>query len=276
MKLGLHQVTANELDPIDLIELAASVGCEEVCLFTHIPAAALPDDAGQILFPLVTPEKVVSTKSALDCHGIAVGNAEFFPIAADVDVEIYRSGFEVAAAIGARSAVTHVHDPDDARAVAGLGRLCDLAAEYDLRLGLEFMGITPACASIERAAWFVQQVGRANIGIGVDALHLVRTGGTPADVLKVPASLFAYAQICDGAGLHVTQDYFSEAFERMLPGDGDFPLADLVAALPVGIAVDVEVPSAQRIAANGSPLDFAREAVGRSRELLAAIGKRAR
>lgn len=271
MKLGLHQITANELAPVELVALAAAVGCEEVCLFTHIPIAALPGDDAPTLFPVVDRGMVPDLCAALAAHGVSVGNVEFFPITAGLDLEIYREGFEVAAAIGARRAVTHVHDDDDARAVDTLGRLGELAAQHGLRLGLEFMGLTPACASIERAAWFVTQVGPRNVGIGADALHLVRTGGCPDDVARVDAALFAYAQICDGAGLHVTGDYLPEALERKLPGEGDFPLAAFVAALPAGVAVDVEVPSAARIAAGIPPTGFVREAVTRSRQLLGGL-----
>lgn len=272
MKLGLHQITANELTPPQLVDLAAQVGCEEVCLFTHIPAAALPGDDAPTLFPVVDREGLPALQASLRASGITVGNVEFFPVTEDLDLKIYREGFELAAAIGARRAVTHIHDPRDAAAVETLGRLGELAAQNGLRLGLEFMGLTPACASIERAAWFVEQVGPANVGIGADALHLVRTGGTPEDVARIPAEFFTYAQICDADGLHITGDYLHEALERKLPGDGDFPLERFVAALPPGIAVDVEVPSLTRIAAGRSPLDHAREAVARSRRLLERIG----
>jgi len=272
MKLGLHQITANELSPARLVEVAAAAGCEEVCLFTHIPIAALPGDDAPTLFPIVDRNSLSALQDSLRANGVTVGNVEFFPVTVDVDIEIYREGFELAAAVGAKRAVTHIHDPHDPSAVDALGRLGELATQHGLRLGLEFMGLTPACASIERATWFTQQAGPANVGIGVDALHLIRTGGVPADVARIPAALFTYAQICDADGLHATGDYLHEALERKLPGDGDFPLAAFVAALPEGIAVDVEVPLLTRIAAGGSALDHAREAVARSRRLLEAIG----
>jgi sugar phosphate isomerase/epimerase len=269
----LHQITVNDQGPAGLVEIAARLGCTDVCLFTHIPEAALPGDDAPTLFPVVGKANLALLQAALRDHDIMVGNIEFFPVRADGEIEIYREAFAMGAAIGAARAVTHIHDSNDGRAVDTLGRLCDLAAEYDLRLGLEFMGLTPDCASIQRGIWFVEQVGRRNIGIGVDALHLIRTGGTPRDVLAAAPEVFTYAQICDAPGLGVTNDYLHEALERSMPGDGDFPLEDFVAALPADIAIDVEVPSIRRIDAGLPALDYAREAVRRSGDLLGHLAR---
>jgi sugar phosphate isomerase/epimerase len=189
-------------------------------------------------------------------------------------VEDYAEAFAIGAEIGARGAVVHIHDPQEDRAIDGLGQICDLAAAHGLRIGLEFMGITPACASIGQAVHYVRQVGRANIGIGMDPLHLIRTGGTAADVLAVPEAFFTYAQICDGRGLHRSDDYLPEALDRLMPGDGDFPLAEILAALPADIAIDVEAPSTSRIATGLPALPHARAAVSRARALVEGLGLR--
>jgi len=266
--LGLHQITAMSAAPVELVSIAAEVGCQQVCVFTHVPTAGLPDTEIPMSFPLVTREDVRALQDRLRDCGVGVGNIEFFPVTSAGDIEKYREGFEIGAAIGARRAVTHIHDADDARAIDTLGRLCDLAAEYDLRLGLEFMGLTPACSSLGRAVWFVAQVGRANIGVGVDALHLARTGGTAADISALPAHCFTYGQICDGVGLHLASDYLPEAMDRLLPGDGNWPLVDIISALPVGTSLDVEVPSPSRLSQGISALQHAREAVERARNCI--------
>jgi hypothetical protein len=43
----------------------------------------------------------------------------------------------------------------------------------------------------------VRAAARPNAGKLVDALHLARTGGVPADVLTAPAGLIRSAQLCD-------------------------------------------------------------------------------
>lgn len=269
-ELALHQITAMEASPAELVRIAGATGCRRVCIFTHVPEAALPDgSAAAAAFPLVTRDTLDAVKTAMQETGVGIGNIEFFPIAPDVVAEAYREGFALGSELGACRAVVHIHDPDDASAVRRLQEVADLAAEYGLVLGLEFMGLTPPCNSVQRAAWFVEAAGRPNVGIAVDALHLVRTGGTPADLLAIPARFFAYAQICDGHGLHQSADYLPEALDREMPADGDFPLREIIEALPSATALDVEVPSA-RLARQGIPAtERAREAVSRARAIVA-------
>ncbi|UUZ62826.1 sugar phosphate isomerase/epimerase [Polaromonas sp. P1-6] len=262
--LALHQITAMEAGPLDLVSIAAAVGCQQVCIFTHVPVAARLTSP----FPVVTAQMKPQMLDRLREHHISVGNIEFFPVAEDVPVESYRAALALGAELGARRAVTHIHDLSDARAVQTLGQLADLVAEFGLTLGLEFMGLTPACNSLKRAAWFVEQVARPNAGIAVDALHLVRTGGTPADIAALPAHCYAYAQICDGRGLHVSADYLPEARDRMMPGEGDFPLQAIIEALPQATALDVEVPSVRLAQAGVSALERARAAVAKTRALI--------
>ncbi len=268
--LALHHLTVRESSVIDLVEIAAENACEAVCIFTHAPRIPIPG-ARFTEYPLVDRANQAGFIAALRAHDVGVGNIEFFPVTKDLDLEDYRESLEVGAAVGARRIVTHIHDDEDDRALETLGRLCDEAARFDLKLGLEFMGLTPACASIQRAAWFVDQVGRANIGIALDALHLVRTGGSALDVAAIPADRFCYAQICDGHGLAVTGDYRSEGQDREAPGDGDWPLHAIYTALPAATPLDVEVPSVTRVRQGISPRDRAKKAVARARALIDGV-----
>lgn len=273
--LAIHQITAMEASPVELVSIAAELGCQQVCVFTHSPHNPVPGEEGAFVFPLVDEGNKREFLMRLGETGVGVGNVEFFPVQQGLDLEFYRAGLALGGEIGAKRAVTHIHDAVDSRAVDTLGALCDMALGYGLTMALEFMGLTPACNSVERAAWFVEQVRRPNLGIGVDALHLVRTGGTPAHVAAIPAEYFVYAQICDGAGRHLSADYLPEAMSRLLPGDGDFPLQDMIEALPAHTALDVEIPMPERAAAGVSAIERAREAVARSRAVIeAAVPRR--
>ncbi len=55
--------------------------------------------------------------------------------------------------------------------------------------------------------------------------------------------LIVHAQLCNVADLSVTTDYAEEAAgNRLTPGDGVFPLAAFLRALPADIPLELEVP----------------------------------
>src|SRR6202012_3464881 len=106
-----------EATPADLVSIASDVGCQQVCIFTHIPVAALPDHQRvRTAFPLVTRPMERQMLQRLRERGISVGNIEFFPVTADVPIENYREGLALGSGLGAQRAVTHIHDPSDVRA----------------------------------------------------------------------------------------------------------------------------------------------------------------
>ncbi len=80
----------------------------------------------------------------------------------------------------------------------------------------------------------------------VDALHLQRSGGSPASLAAVPPELLPYGQLCDGPLLPVWPDDDDARVEsrtdRLLPGEGEFPLRELIHSLPAGSALSVEAP----------------------------------
>ena len=53
-------------------------------------------------------------------------------------------------------------------------------------------------------AGLVARAAHPNLAIGIDILHLVRSGGSPADVAALDRGLIGYAQLCDGESLAVT------------------------------------------------------------------------
>lgn len=267
--LGLHQLTAMDVGPLELIEIAATCGYEAVSLFTNAPHVPIEGQEGKFVFPTVTQAMEFEVRERLDAHGLAMVNAEFFLLKPDVDLEDYAPGLALGRALGARHAISHVFEPDPARAVDLIGRLCDLAAAEDMTVALEFCQMTPGCKSLGQAAWFVSQVGAANLGFGICPMHLVRSGGSAADIAALDPGLLLYGQLNDGCGLHVSEAYFDEVHDRQLPGKGDFPLRQIIAALPAEAPIEVKCPSESRIRAGVSALDYAREGYRLARECYA-------
>jgi sugar phosphate isomerase/epimerase len=266
--LALHHFTIADTSPLELVEIAARAGCDAVCIFVDSPQEPAPGQAiSRPLFPVVTDAMQREFAGRLKDFGVAVTNIEFFPLAPETDLDVFRDKLALGAELGARLAVTHIHDPDPARATDTLARFGELAAGYELQVGLEFMGLSPACGDLHTAVGYVRDAGQANIGIAIDALHLYLTGGTAADVAALDESLIAYAQLCDSPAYAPealpleTDRYLEAAFERQVPGEGSLALGDLVGALPGDTFYDVEVPLPTLAKQGVSALERARLAV---------------
>jgi len=175
--VALHQLTALEVDPLELVSLAADIGCQEVNIFVHIPTTLLAkQDVSSLGFPVLSPiQKKAMLARLRDC-AIAVGNIEYYDLTPDILIDDFRASLALGGELGARGVVVHVCDPEERRAIDNLGRFCEAAAESGLIVGLEFHALAPGCESIQRAAYFVDHVRAPNFGIGVDALHLIRSG----------------------------------------------------------------------------------------------------
>jgi sugar phosphate isomerase/epimerase len=97
-------------------------------------------------------------------------------------------------------------------------------------------------------------------GILVDNLHLARSGGSVADLTAVPLNLMPYLQIADAAGPtpQTAADLLEEAVHgRLLPGEGDLPIKDLLVAVP-NVALSFEVRSTALHERFPDPVDRAR------------------
>jgi sugar phosphate isomerase/epimerase len=253
-----------DVGPLELIEIAAQCGYGHVSLFTNAPVVPIAGQEGKFQFPTVTPDIKEEVLARLGGLGLDVINAEFFLMRSDVDLETYRPGLALGRELGAKNAMTHIFEADPARATDLLGRFCAIAAEEDMRVSIEFCQMTPGCKTIHAARAFVEVLGAANLGFGICPMHLVRSGGTAADIAALDPAMLFYGQLNDGHGLHVAEAYFEEVHDRQLPGNGNFPLADIVRALPMSAPIEVKCPSDSRRKAGVSALDYAREAHARA------------
>lgn len=256
-----------DIAPVELIEAAAAAGYDRVSLFSHNPVVPLEGHTDKFIFPKVTEETKREVLACLDATGIEVINAEFFLMRPDIDLESYIPGLALGRELGARHAITHIFEADPARASDILGAFCDIAEAQEMKVALEFCQMTPGCKLIEQAAWFVEQVGKDNLGFGICPMHLVRSGGTADDVAR-HADTVLYGQINDGNGLHVSAAYFDEVHDRELPGDGDFPLHEILSALPAEAPIEVKIPRDSRIAAGHSAQEYVNQACAQARALV--------
>lgn len=265
--LSLHHVTAMELSPPDLVSLASELGLRHVCLFTCIAPEAAE------MFPVDWSARIVrETKARCVDLGVKAHNLEWFDVTEADQRDFHMRGLELGRSLGARTATTHVLVADPSEAADRFGEFCDLAAQFDIAACIEFTPIigTPDLATtiplIERAA-------RPNGGIALDALHLLRSGGSVADIAALDPRHIRSAQISDGPMQKPDMAAYVDetVYERMIPGEGEFPLRELLAHVPADVIIDVEVPLRGHQQRGLGPSERARLAVDGARRVLQGV-----
>ena len=117
---------------------------------------------------------------------------------------------------------------DFARAADSLGEVAELAGGFGVRIALEFQKNSPICASLETAVALAAQCGSRNAGVCLDAFHFQTGPSKPEDLDGLPGELIAWVQFSDVS--NTPRELAGDA-DRILPGDGDFPLAAIVERL---------------------------------------------
>jgi sugar phosphate isomerase/epimerase len=236
---GLAHLTALELSPPELAREAASAGFAAIGLRVH------PAMAGGVAYPLRAGSRAQrELRTILASEGVRLNEIEFIELTPSLDVRSFAPMLEAGADLGAASVTVSGDDPDPVRLTASFAALCDLAAEFGLRVDLEFMRWR-VVGTLAQADAVVRHAGRPNGAVLVDALHLSRSGGAPRDVKTLPREFLRAAQLCDATAMQPASDAdaIAEAREgRLLPGEGALPLAALLQALPADAALSVELP----------------------------------
>ncbi|MCG5240617.1 sugar phosphate isomerase/epimerase family protein [Azospirillum doebereinerae] len=265
--LSLSYYTVPELSPPDMVSVAAEAGCAHVGLRL---LGGQPD--GEPMPLLADPSLRREMKRRMADTGVTALDANTARVLPHTDLDAFRPFLEVAAELGARHALATGDDPDPGRLAARLGRLCDDAAGFGLTVQFEFVSWM-SVPSVTAAAALLDRIDRPSMGIALDALHYHRSGGTPADVAAVEPARFAYMHLCDAPAayaddrdslLHVAVK------ERLFPGEGGIDLAGLLRALPPGLPLALEIPTATLARSVDAPARVAR-AVAATRRLLATL-----
>jgi sugar phosphate isomerase/epimerase len=240
--LSLAHLTVLDTTPPELVIVAATAGFRTVGIrLTATPSVGVPPYDCLRDGPLLR-----ETLARMADTGVTVLDTEFLRFEAELPVAIPEGFLEVSARLGAKHVLVMSAEPNEDRTVERFCDLCDRAGAFGLSVGLEFAVYT-GVRTLAHAAHVVARANRANAFVIVDALHFSRSGGVPADLATVDASLLRYAQICDASPDMPRPDDVPSLIReartgRLLPGDGVLPLRDLVAALPPDAPVSIEAP----------------------------------
>lgn len=168
------------------------------------------------------------------------------------------SCIEVADALGSPIVnVSHfMAEPRPLEETAGaVADACRMAAARGITVVLEFVP-NSGNPSLGHARAVVEACGEPNCGILLDTWHLMRSGGTVDEVRALPAGMIGAFQLSDRKDPPAGTPYVPMT-GRLLPGEGEWPLAEIVAAAlenNPAISLEVEVFSEELAAL---PLDAA-------------------
>jgi sugar phosphate isomerase/epimerase len=234
---GLEHLTMLDVAPPEFVTAAAQAGFDAVGL------RVAPLDPGGQAWP-VTPGSPMLTETMRRCDqtGVAVLDVEAVPLRPGSDLAGCERVLETAAVLGARYLNVICADPDTGRTADRLAELARLARPYRVRPVVEFMAWLPV-RTLAAAVAIVSGSGGA--GLLLDALHVQRCGVTIAEVAALDPMLLGYLQLCDApAAPPPGADAIAEARTgRLLPGEGELPLGDLLGAVPDGLPAAAETPS---------------------------------
>jgi sugar phosphate isomerase/epimerase len=262
-ELALCHFSMIEVEPPELVTIAAESGFSHVSLMLQFPAGAGSN------FPILgdTPMRRETRRRLQDC-GVRLIDASTCRLQPDTDVETFRPMLDSGAVLGARQFNVNGSDPDEERLADRFAALAELGAEYGLVPSIEFMMISEV-RTLQAAQALIECSGACTAMITLDALHLQRSGGSPSDLASLPAGRISYAQLCDGPASMPVDSYAWEAgVQRLLPGEGVFPLQALVRGLSRDMVIGIEAPSAARRAAGEPALAYARRMKASLDELL--------
>jgi sugar phosphate isomerase/epimerase len=267
MRLSLDHITAVDADPVQLAETASAAGCAGICLFMQ----------SMDVLPLMPRFDLCSDRSArkdlsrrLADLGLSLDLAYPFTLAGRSDVGAFAPALECAAELRAGLVNVLCYDRVPARRTDKFGAFCDLAARYDLRVGIEFYPPSQVHLLADALALAMAIDRPGQVGVNVDLLHLMRSGGTVAELAAAPQQFILYGQLCDGPAQCDCGDLDAEASSaRLLPGEGVFDLAGFVRALPPDCPISVEIPRNHALLAGETREQRVRRAVDSVRGALA-------
>jgi len=267
-RLGIEMLSVFGMPPVEYVALTADLGCRYITTglvgFRPLEKPAYPH------FSLRDDHKLRrELLAAMDHRGVSISLGEGLLIAPGVDIRSYAADLDIMAELRIPRINTVSLEPDRARTFDELAGLTALAAERGIATCIEpVVGLS--IADLPTALAAVEYVDREEISLLIDTMHVARFGASAEDLRSLPTQRIGYIQLCDTTLQPRMKHYAEEAmYERLAPGEGELPLADMLAALPGDRVVGLEVPMRSRAEAGVSAYDRLLPCVNSARALLA-------
>ena len=268
-RLGIEMLCVFGMPPIEYVHLVADLGCRYIT--TGMVGFAPLKVLGYQPFSLRDDAQLRrDLLAAMDDRGVSISLGEGLLIAPGVDVRSYTADLDIMAELRIPRINTVSLEADRARTFDELAVLTDLAAERGILTSVEpVVGLS--IADLPTALAAVEHVGRDEISLLIDTMHVARSGAEVDDLRSLPPERIGHIQLCDVPLRSTKEHHYAEEamYHRLPPGEGELPLAEMLAALPADRVVGLEVPMRSRAEAGVSAHDRLLPCVKAARELLA-------
>jgi sugar phosphate isomerase/epimerase len=264
--LGIEFISVFGLPPVEFVHLAADLGCRHIS--TSLTGARL-EALGYPEFSLSDDARLrQDLLTAMDDRGVSISLGEGMVITPDADVSGLAAGLDIMAEIGAAQINTISFDRDRNRTFDQLAQLTELAAERGMGTTIELApGMTIGDVPTVLAA--IAHVGRPDLRLALDTMHWARAGFGAAELNDLGPEKIGYVQLSDTTRKPRMKSYLQEAmYERMAPGDGELPLAEIIGGVPADLVIGLEVPMRSLAESGVGPMERLRPCVAATRELL--------
>jgi len=239
--LSLAALTVLELSPPEQVHCAADAG------YGHVGLRLVPATPDEPRWDSIGDTPLVrATRRALAERGVRVLDVEIVRLHADTDVAGFVPMLETASALGATYVLVAGHDADESRLADRLAALCEWARPLGLTACIEPMPWIEV-RDVAQAARIVERSGAGNAGVLIDPIHFDRAGSSVADIAAIAPRHLPYMQFCDAPAERPTtrEELLRQARSaRLPPGEGGLDLRGLLAAMPPGVPLSLEVPFA--------------------------------
>ncbi len=253
----------------EMIYNAAAAGYDYVSLRTinrGAPAELVHDIAfDRELFTL--------TERAVRETDVPIVDIELVKISESIkDIREFAPDLEAASRLGVKNLTTNIWTGNVPFYEEKFAGLCDLAAEFEMSVNLEFVTWSDV-KDLKESLALIKKTDRKNARVAFDLLHTFRSGVTPEEVAACPRELIApVAHICDApAEVDPRGLAYTASNERLYPGEGALPVAEYAAALPPETVLGLEIPHAERTKRLGAE-EHVRRVLRRSKKYFAEHG----
>ncbi len=267
-KISIERLCVFGLPPVEFVQLAADLNCRYIAIGL-VPVSYNPH--GYPHWSLRDNRALRREMlAAMQDHDVSISLYDGVGVRPGADVSEYAADLDAINELGVKRINVASLDRDVSRNLDQLAKLVEMADALGMETLIE-VGPGPV-ANLGAALTAIRHVGKPSFRLLIDTMHFFRSGSGVADLAALDPNLIGYVQLCDVPLISKHSTYMEEAlYERMVPGTGELPMLDLLAALPRTVMLGLEVPQRSLAEAGLGPHERVGRCVDATRKLLQRV-----